>query len=94
MIVRELCSSVCTMFTRMLRPTAASTVTCHLFVRRSYASAAGPSALVFLEHRGGKINSATLSALTAANGLGGEVTGVLTGGKADGVDEALAAAKK
>ncbi|TCD60037.1 Electron transfer flavoprotein alpha-subunit [Steccherinum ochraceum] len=47
---------------------------------RTYASATGPHALVFLEHRDGAIDSGSLSALTAAKQLGGEVTGVLVGG--------------
>ncbi|KAG0146944.1 hypothetical protein CROQUDRAFT_43674 [Cronartium quercuum f. sp. fusiforme G11] len=37
------------------------------------------STLVFLEHKGGKINSATLSALTLAKALGGSVTGIIAG---------------
>ncbi|KAG8213923.1 hypothetical protein J3R82DRAFT_10668 [Butyriboletus roseoflavus] len=45
---------------------------------RSYAtSPRSPHALVFLEHRDGELDSASLSALTAASQLGGKVTGLL-----------------
>jgi electron transfer flavoprotein alpha subunit len=46
---------------------------------RSYATAASPHALVFLEHRQGDLDSASLSALTAASQLGGQVTGLVVG---------------
>ncbi|KAL0956346.1 hypothetical protein HGRIS_002496 [Hohenbuehelia grisea] len=46
---------------------------------RTYATAAPPHALVFLEHRSGKIESGSLSALTAAKQLGGKVTGLVVG---------------
>lgn len=46
---------------------------------RSYATAAPPHALVFLEHRQGDLDSASLSALTAASQLGGQVTGLVVG---------------
>lgn len=46
---------------------------------RSYATAASPHALVFLEHRQGDLDSASLSALTAASQLGGHVTGLIVG---------------
>lgn len=46
---------------------------------RTYATAANPHALVYLEHSGGAIDSGSLSALTAAQKLGGEVTGLLVG---------------
>lgn len=44
---------------------------------RSYATA--PHALVFLEHNQGVLDSASLSALTAAQQLGGKVTGLVIG---------------
>ncbi|KZT72215.1 electron transfer flavo protein, alpha subunit [Daedalea quercina L-15889] len=47
---------------------------------RRYATVPGPHALVFLEHRGGVIDSGSLSALTAAQQLGGQVTGLVVGG--------------
>ncbi|KAJ8579580.1 hypothetical protein M405DRAFT_835684 [Rhizopogon salebrosus TDB-379] len=50
---------------------------------RSYATAASPHALVFLEHRQGNLDSASLSALTAASQLGGEVTGLVVGNPED-----------
>ena len=46
---------------------------------RTYATAANPHALVFLEHRDGVIDSGSLSALTAAEQLGGQVTGLIVG---------------
>lgn len=46
---------------------------------RTYATAASPHALVFLEHRQGDLESASLSALTAASQLGGQVTGLVVG---------------
>ena len=45
---------------------------------RRYATTSGPHALVFLEHREGTIDSGSLSALTAAQQLGGQVTGLGT----------------
>jgi electron transfer flavoprotein alpha subunit len=75
----------------MLR--ARSLVTLHRFVARAYATAASPHALVFLEHRNGAIESASLSALTAAQQLGGSVTGLIVGGP-DQVPTVLERAKK
>ena len=46
---------------------------------RSYATAPSPHALVFLEHRQGDLDLASLSALTAASQLGGQVTGLIVG---------------
>jgi electron transfer flavoprotein alpha subunit len=46
---------------------------------RSYVTASPPHALVFLEHRNGVLDSGSLSALTAAHGLGGKVTGLVIG---------------
>jgi len=47
---------------------------------RRYASTSGsPSALLLIEHNGGKIEAGTLAALTAATQLGGEVTGIIVG---------------
>lgn len=46
---------------------------------RAYATAAPPHALVLLEHRQGIIESGSLSALTAAEQLGGKVTGLIVG---------------
>ena len=60
---------------------------------RSYATAANPHALVFLEHRGGIIDSGSLSALTAAEKLGGEVTGLIVG-SAEDVQQVLPTAQK
>lgn len=48
-------------------------------IRRTYATAAQPHALVFLEHRDGVLDAGSLSALTAAQQLGGEVTGLVVG---------------
>ena len=57
-----------------LRPTL-----CRAALSRQYATASGPHALVFLEHREGAIDSGSLSALTAAQQLGGQVTGLVIG---------------
>lgn len=46
---------------------------------RAYATAPPPHALVFLEHRQGVIDNGSLSALTAAEQLGGQVTGLVIG---------------
>lgn len=56
---------------------------------RAYATAQSPHALVFIEHRAGALNSGSLSALTAASTLGGQVTGVIVGapGEVDAVVE-------
>ncbi|EJF65239.1 electron transfer flavo protein alpha subunit [Dichomitus squalens] len=51
---------------------------CRSLLRR-YATVSGPHALVFLEHREGVIDSGSLSALTAAQQLGGQVTGIVIG---------------
>ena len=50
-----------------------------LVFSRTYATATSPHALVFLEHREGTIDSGSLSALTAAQQLGGQVTGLVVG---------------
>ncbi|KAF8919891.1 electron transfer flavoprotein alpha subunit [Mucidula mucida] len=60
---------------------------------RSYASPASPNALVILEHRQGVLDSACLSALTAATQLGGQVTGLVISGP-DSAAAALDNAKK
>ncbi|KAF8639519.1 hypothetical protein AX17_001424 [Amanita inopinata Kibby_2008] len=53
---------------------------CRALLSRSYATPTSPHALVFLEHRNGAIESGSLSALTAATHLGGQVTGLIVGG--------------
>ncbi|EPS94146.1 hypothetical protein FOMPIDRAFT_93825 [Fomitopsis schrenkii] len=60
---------------------------------RRYATVPGPHALVFLEHRAGVIDSGSLSALTAAQQLGGQVTGLVVRGP-DEVKGVLEKAKK
>ncbi|KAI0369709.1 electron transfer flavoprotein alpha subunit [Pilatotrama ljubarskyi] len=60
---------------------------------RRYATAAGPHALVLLEHRAGVIDSGSLSALTAAQQLGGQVTGLIIGAP-DEVKNVVDKAKK
>jgi len=49
-------------------------------VSRTYATASGPHALVFLEHQDGVLDAGSLSALAAAQQLGGQVTGLVVGG--------------
>jgi electron transfer flavoprotein alpha subunit len=63
------------------------------FASRTYATATSPHALVLLEHRSGNIESGSLSALTAAQQLGGQVTGLIIGGP-DQVPGILEQAKK
>ncbi|KAJ6625898.1 electron transfer flavoprotein alpha subunit [Mycena sp. CBHHK59/15] len=58
----------------LLRP-----LCCRVFLR-AYSTAPSPHALVFLEHRQGVLDSGSLSALTAAEQLGGQVTGLIVGG--------------
>ncbi|KAF8894082.1 hypothetical protein BD779DRAFT_1669571 [Infundibulicybe gibba] len=60
---------------------------------RNYATASSPHALVLLEHREGIIDSGSLSALTAAEQLGGQVTGLVVGGP-DHVPAVVDKAKK
>jgi electron transfer flavoprotein alpha subunit len=50
---------------------------------RAYAASPSPHALVLLEHRQGIVDSSSLSALTAAEQLGGPVTGLVIGGPDD-----------
>ncbi len=76
---------------RMLR--ARSLVTAHRLFTRAYATAHSPHALVFLEHKDGVIEPSSLSALTAAQQLGGSVTGLVVGGP-DQVPTVLERAKK
>ena len=61
--------------------------------RRAYATAHSPHALVFIEQRGGVIDSGSLSALTAAEQLGGSVTGLIVGGPGE-VEQAVETARK
>ncbi|KAF7976069.1 hypothetical protein HWV62_7620 [Athelia sp. TMB] len=49
-------------------------------ITRAYATSSSPHALIYLEHRAGAIESASLSALTAAGQLGGQVTALVVGG--------------
>jgi len=60
---------------------------------RSYATASSPHALVFLEHRQGVIEPGSLSALTAAEKLGGQVSALVIGSP-EHVPNVVAQAKK
>jgi len=60
---------------------------------RTYASAAQPNSLVYLEHHEGDIDSGSLAAVTAATELGGNVTGIVVGKEGD-VDAVLEKARK
>ena len=75
----------------MLR--ARSLVTAHRLAARAYVTAPSPHALVFLEHKDGVIEPSSLSALTAAQQLGGSVTGLVVGGP-DQVPSVLEKVKK
>lgn len=66
---------------------------CFRPIVRTYATAASPHALVYLEHRDGVVDSASLSALTAAEKLGGQVTGLVVG-SAEEVQAVLPTAQK
>jgi electron transfer flavoprotein alpha subunit len=70
-----------------------SLATSRRFVSRAYATAASPRALVLLEHKNGAIESGSLSALTAAQQLGGTVTGLILGAP-DHLPTVLESAKK
>lgn len=64
----------------MIRPLQARCLTQYPRLTRAYATPKYiPHALVLLEHRGGVIESGSLSALTAAHKLGGQVTGLVVG---------------
>lgn len=60
---------------------------------RCYASASTPNTLVYLEHHNGEIDSGSLSALTAAGRLGGNVTGLVVG-KPESLADVVEKAKK
>ena len=49
--------------------------------------------LLFLEHKKGVINPASLSALTAAKKLGGEIHGLVVAGESEAEEVAKAASK-
>lgn len=66
---------------------------CQRQLSRAYATAVPPHALVFLEHRQGVIDSGSLSALTAAEQLGGQVSALIVGGE-DHVQDIVHKAKK
>ncbi|KAH9811825.1 DHS-like NAD/FAD-binding domain-containing protein [Melampsora americana] len=65
---------------------------------RSFSSSSSShqlSTLVFLEHKAGKINSASLSALNLAKSLGGSITGLILGSsKSTELNQAIEKAKK
>ncbi|TFK23668.1 electron transfer flavo protein alpha-subunit [Coprinopsis marcescibilis] len=65
----------------------------HRGCARSYATATKPHALVFLEHNQGVLEPGSLSALTAAEQLGGQVSALIVGG-ASHVASAVEQAKK
>ena len=56
-----------------------SSLICRRALVRTYATPASPHALVFLEHREGVIAPGSLSALTAAEQLGGQVSALVVG---------------
>ncbi|KAH9992631.1 electron transfer flavoprotein alpha subunit [Russula vinacea] len=72
---------------------ARSLLTSRRLITRAYATATSPHALVLLEHKDGAIEPASLSALTAAQQLGGAVTGLVIGSP-DQVPTVLENAKK
>ena len=54
-------------------------VFCRRALARTYATGISPHALVFIEHSQGILEPGSLSALTAAQQLGGEVSGLIVG---------------
>ncbi|KAI9484194.1 MAG: hypothetical protein EXX96DRAFT_168441 [Benjaminiella poitrasii] len=60
------------------------------FVKRFYATGAGASTLLLVEHKDGVIGGATLNALTAANKLGGSVTALVAGDAPEGIASQVA----
>ena len=61
---------------------------------RFYAtSSSSPHALLFIEHQNGVLESSSLSALTAAQQLGGSVTGLIVGNSEE-VKDVVEKAKK
>lgn len=72
---------------------ARSLLSSRRLITRAYATATSPHALVLLEHKNGAIEPASLSALTAAQQLGGAVTGLVIGSP-DQVPAVLESAKK
>jgi electron transfer flavoprotein alpha subunit len=71
----------------------ARSIVCRRALVRAYATSPSPHALVLLEHRQGVVDSGSLSALTAAAQLGGQVTGLVVGGP-DQVQGVVETAKK
>lgn len=73
----------------------ASSVRSALPLRRGFATSRVDLAntLVFLEHKKGTFNPATLSALTAAQKLGGDIDALVVGSEAEASDVAAKAAK-
>lgn len=63
-------------FTRSCTSTTYKRIVCSRFYASSSSS---PHALLFLEHQNGALESSSLSALTAAEQLGGSVTGLIVG---------------
>lgn len=72
---------------------ARSLLSSRRLITRAYATAISPHTLVLLEHKDGAIESASLSALTAAQQLGGPVTGLVIGSP-DQVPAVLESVKK
>jgi electron transfer flavoprotein alpha subunit len=71
----------------------ARSIICSRVLVRAYTTSTSPHALVLLEHRQGNLESGSLSALTAAEQLGGEVTGLVVGSPEE-VKGIVAEAKK
>lgn len=56
---------------------------------RCYATAAGPQTLLFIEHRGGKLNPGVGPAIAAAQKLGGDITGIVTGSEKENLADVV-----
>jgi electron transfer flavoprotein alpha subunit len=76
------------MIRSLLRPARSAFLSTSSAAQRRLASS-----LVFLEHKNGKLNDGSLSAVTAAKKLDGDAAGIVVGTKAD-VDGVLDEVKK
>jgi len=81
-------AATCRLATAPASSRTAAAATARLF---SSSSAAQAQTLVYLEHKNGELNKASLAAVTAATKLGGDVDGLVLGDGAD-VDTAAKAA--
>jgi electron transfer flavoprotein alpha subunit len=70
-------------------PLAARRLLPSLVCARHYATGSAPSTLLFIEHRGGKLNPGVGPAIAAAQKLGGDITGIVTGAENESLSEVV-----